>query len=65
MAVIETKADELMGLLKEKGRISSKDAAKAIGVEEPYVRKLALILHKRDLIDINATAFMLWLVAKE
>jgi len=54
-----------MDLVRGKKKVSSTDAAKEIGVEESYVRKLALVLHKRDLIDINATAFALWLISKE
>ncbi len=65
MAIIETKADELMSLVSERKKISSTDAAKDLGAEEPYIRKLALILHKRNMVDIDATPFLLWIIAKE
>ncbi len=57
MAIIETKADELMALIDEKKNISTKDAANELGVDEKYVRKLAYILQKNKLIDLKASSF--------
>lgn len=57
MAITETKADALVALVDKQGTITSKQAAKELGVTEAYVRRLADTLQKNGLLNINANAF--------
>ena len=54
MAIIETKADQLIALLDKKKIITSKEAATEMQVTEGYIRKLANVLNKNELLEINA-----------
>lgn len=63
MAVIETKADQLIALLDHRKTITAKEAATELGVTEGYVRTLANVLHKNKLLGISAGAFSLTLKA--
>ena len=65
MSVIETKADELISLVRKKGQVSAKEAAKAINVSEAYVHKLAYVFQKRKLVDLKASAFSLAIIARK
>lgn len=64
MAIIETKADQLMALIDKQQSINAKTAAKEMGVTEEYVRKIADVLQRNDLIDLNVTAFSLTMIAR-
>lgn len=65
MAIIETKVDLLMGLIDKHKSLSTKQAAKELEVDEPYVRRLAIVMQKNKLIDIKASAFTMMLLAKQ
>ncbi len=64
MAIIETKVDELLALVDDKGSISTVDAAKELGVDEKYVRKIAYVLQKHKLIDLKASTFRVVLISR-
>ena len=57
MTIIETKADQLMELVDQQKIITAKAAAKTLGVNEDYIRKIAEVLHREQLIDLDITAF--------
>ncbi len=63
MAIIETKADQLIALLDKKKIITSKEAATEMQVTEGYIRKLANVLNKNELLEIKAGAFNVTLKA--
>ena len=63
MAIIETKADQLIALLDRKKSVTAKEAATELEVTEGYVRKLASVLNKNELLDIKAGAFSVTLKA--
>ncbi|MBN1274763.1 MarR family transcriptional regulator [Candidatus Woesearchaeota archaeon] len=65
MAILETKADQLMAVIDRNKSLTSKQAAKELGVTEDYVRRLAETLQKNGLIDLKASAFTLTLLAKQ
>ena len=59
MAIIETKADALVALVDKEGTISSRQAAKTLGVTDEYIKRLADTLQKNGLLAIKANAFTL------
>lgn len=65
MAIIETKVDLLMELIDKHKSLSTKQAAKELEVDEPYVRRLAIVMQKNKLINIKASAFTMMLQAKQ
>ena len=64
MAIIETKADQLMQLIDRQRSITAKVAAKEMGVTEEYIRKVADVLQRNNLIELKVTAFSLTMMAK-
>jgi transcription initiation factor IIE alpha subunit len=65
MAIIETKADEFMNLIYEKKQMTSKEAAKHLGIDEEYVRKLAYLFQKRKIIDLKTSLMSLTITLLE
>ena len=63
MTVIETKADELMVLIDEKHKLTTKEASTIMNVPEAYIRKLAIALERNKLIALDASAFSLTMVS--
>lgn len=64
MAIIETKADQLMALIDNQRTLSAKNAAKEMGVTEEYIRRVAEVLQRNKLIDLKVTAFSFTIMAK-
>jgi hypothetical protein len=65
MAIIETKADQLMALIDRQRIISEKVASKTLGVSDDYVRRIAEVLHRNNLIELKVNAFSLTMIAKD
>jgi len=63
MAIIETKADQLMAAIDKHKSITTAEAAKELSLTEPYVRRLATVLQKNKLIDLKANAFTVTMIA--
>ena len=62
MAIVETKVDEFMNLVYDRKQITTKEAAKLLGVEEHYVRKLAYLFQKRKIIDLKTSLTRLTII---
>ena len=65
MAIIETKADELMDVIYKRKSITTKAAAKLMNVDETYVRRLAYVMQKHELINLSATSLSLTMISIE
>jgi predicted ArsR family transcriptional regulator len=65
MTIIETKADGLMAVIDKRKSVTVKDAAADLGVTEDYVRRLAVVLQKNKLIELEASMFTLTLLSKQ
>ena len=63
MAIIETKADQLMAVIDKQQTITAKAAAKEMGVTEDYIRRIAEVLQRNKLINLKVTAFSLTMIA--
>lgn len=64
MAIVETKADQLIALIDRKKEITTTDAAKELNASEEYVRRVAKVLHKNNLLELKPSAFKLTMSVK-
>lgn len=65
MAKIETGVDKLVGLVKEKKRISIDEASKELGVSKPVVQEWAEFLDEEGLIGIEYSLSKTYLVERK
>lgn len=65
MAIIETKADQLIAIIDQQKTLTAKEAAKTMNVTEDYVRRIAEILQRNKLINLKVNAFSMTMMQKQ
>lgn len=65
MSIIETKADRIMALIDQQRTVTAKAAAKELGVTEDYVRQIAEVLQRNELIELKVSPFSFTMMVHE
>ena len=63
--LIQTEADSLISLVDNKGKITAKEAAKILGMNERRVEEWADFLEKQGILNLKLNFFNLKLISKK
>ncbi|MBS3136345.1 hypothetical protein J4401_05280 [Candidatus Woesearchaeota archaeon] len=63
--IIQTEADSLISLVDNKGKITAKEAAKILGMNERRVEEWADFLEKQGILNLKLNFFNLKLISKK